>query len=129
MRSHGVVSPPMTMSASNASARVRERDAAEQQVRAPLRGIGVTVELRHDAMPGLTLEERHLASPAAIDVAREPSALDELRFFDGIHHAAMRALDPDGVEMPGSRMTMGHVHWLLGSRGQESGVRDQGVSG
>jgi hypothetical protein len=95
--------------AEDATSRVRECDAAEEQVRPPRRGMRVSVQLSHDAIPRFPLEEGDLSPSTAIDVPRETPTFDELRFLDRVHHAAVRALDPDGLELARSVIVLVHA--------------------
>src|SRR5688500_6388572 len=62
--------------AQDPSSRVRERDTAHEQIRAPRRRIGIGIELGHDAIPDLLLDERHLPPSAAIHVAHQSPTFD-----------------------------------------------------
>ena len=64
----------------------------------PPRWIGVGVELRHQPVPGVAVDDGDLAPAAAIDVPDQASPFFELRFSDWIHRAAMGPFDPDGLE-------------------------------
>src|SRR5204862_6877594 len=57
--------------------RVGERDAADHQVRAPRGRSGRRAGFAHERLPDFTLDDRHLAATAAIDVALESLPGDE----------------------------------------------------
>src|SRR5215203_2389868 len=83
----------------HATARFKQRYAAEEQVGATGGGVEVGVKLAHQSCPTLRLEQRHLTSTTAIDAADEPAFRLELRRLHPVHRATMRAFDPDRLEM------------------------------
>ena len=92
---------PRVADAKNAAARVCESDAADQQVRAASGRVDVSEEFRHQPVPDFPLEQRHLTTPAAIDVADEATSCFELCLVHWIHRTAMHALYEDSVETAG----------------------------
>src|SRR5688572_9503314 len=77
-----------------------ERHAADEQVGAPRRGIDIAVKLTHQPRPALSLEQRHLTTPTAIDALKEAAFDVELRLLHRVHRSAMCPLDPDRLESP-----------------------------
>ena len=85
----------------NLAASVSERHAAEKNVRASPRRVSRRPNFFEGASPRVAIDERDLATPAPIYIARQPLSRDERCLGDKIHRTAVDALEPDGFYLTG----------------------------
>ena len=82
----------------------REAEATDHELGPTSAGRHRTAQLVHQTIPYLALDDRDLAAAALVRVADQAAPRDQLRLADGIHRAAVGALDPDGLEPSAHRV-------------------------
>src|SRR5262249_10470762 len=81
----------------------RQAQAADHEVGPPRTRGHRRTELAHETLPYLPLDDGHLTPAPLIGVADQPAPRHELCVSDRVHRAAVRALDPDGLQPPAHR--------------------------
>jgi len=85
----------------NAPARLRQRHATDENVGPSAGRIFRGAQLPHACGPRFRFEQRDLTTATSIDVAQDALASHQRRGLDTVHYAAVRALNPDGLNSTG----------------------------